>query len=153
MIGSSIPPLLALIGQQQLCPTPGGLSLVIGISIPPLLASHWSTAFLARPWPLIGERKRHRVRLAEAQRTGAAVGNRLGPPGCPLRRQPVAVPFAVGCGDLGRLRESGPPPPQRCCPHRGRASPSLQCLLRCLPGLRWSVGVGAVGEMWWQCKS
>ncbi len=108
MIGSSIPPLLALIGQQQLCPTPGGLSLVIGISIPPLLASHWSTAFLARPWPLIGERQCCQLQSAEGQSAPLATGSES--PSFPLRRQPVAVPFAVGCGDLGRLKETGPPP-------------------------------------------
>ena len=106
MIGSSILPLLALIGQQQHGPTAGGLSLVISSSIPVLLASHWSTAFLARPWPLIGERKRHRLQLAEGQSAPLATG--LESPSCPLRRQPVAVPFAVGCVDLGRLKESGP---------------------------------------------
>ena len=82
--------------------------MVIGSSIPVLLASHWSTAFLARPWPLIGERKRHRLQLAEGQ--SAPLATSLESPSCPLRRQPVAVPFAVGCGDLGRLKELETPP-------------------------------------------
>ena len=73
-------PLLSLIGQQQICPAPGGLSLVSGFSgqplvfligqrkpwnlfglslvsgncIPPLVASHWSAAAPSYPhWPLI----------------------------------------------------------------------------------------------------
>ena len=81
---------------------------MIGSSIPPLLASHWSTAFLALPLSLIGEQKRRRLQLAEGQSAPLATG--LESPSCPLRRQPVAVPFAVGCGDLGRLKESEPPP-------------------------------------------
>ena len=82
--------------------------MVIGSSIPVLLASHWSTAFLALPLSLIAQQKRRRLQLAEGQCAPLATG--LESPSCPLRRQPVAVPFAVGCGDLGRLKESGPPP-------------------------------------------
>ena len=106
--GSSIPPLLASHWSAAALTHPSGLSLVIGISIPPLLASHWSTAFLARPWPLIGERQCCQLQSAEGQSAPLATGSES--PSCPLRRQPVAVPFAVGCGDLGRLKESGPPP-------------------------------------------
>ena len=98
--------------------------MVSGSSIPPLLASHWSMAFLARPWPLMGERQRLLLQSAEGQCAPLATG--LESPSCPLRRQPVAVPFAVGCGDLGRLKESGSPLLLHCCPHWGRAPPSLQ---------------------------
>ena len=181
-------------------PVPVPSPIAIGHTLRPLLAncrsasppaSHWSAAAPARLWRLIGQRQRRRLRLAEAQRAGAAVSSRLGPPGCPVRRrrslspapplQPLfaravraaprrrrgttkavlrtaapevcgrtapgrgrgrgrgeepfeartapprpPLPSAVGCGDLGRLKDSGPPPPQRCCPHPGRAPPSLQ---------------------------
>ena len=82
--------------------------MVIGSSIPSLLASHWSMAFLALLQSLIGERKHCLLQLTKGQSAPLATG--LESPSCPLRRQPVAVPFAVGCGDLGRLKESGPPP-------------------------------------------
>ena len=44
-----------LIGQRKLW-TFFGLSVISGISVPPLVASHWSAAAPARPrWPLIGQ--------------------------------------------------------------------------------------------------
>eukprot|EP00076_Gallus_gallus_P046006 XP_025011544.1 uncharacterized protein LOC112533536 [Gallus gallus] len=57
---------------------------------------------------------------------------------CVSRTAPPSpsLPSAVGCGDLGRLKDSGPPPPQCCCPHPGRAPPSLQRCSRCPPELR-----------------
>ena len=198
-------------------PVPVPSPIAIGHTLRPLLAnchsasppaSHWSAAAPARLRHLIGQRQRRRLRLAEAQRAGAAVSSRLGPPGCPVRRrrslspapplQPLfaravraaprrrrgttkavlrtaapevcgrtapgrgrgrgeepyeartapprpPLPSAVGCGDLGRLKDSGPPPPQCCCPHPGRAPPSLQRCSRCPPELRWVCGYRSRG--------
>ncbi|XP_040550095.2 CASP-like protein 4A2 isoform X3 [Gallus gallus] len=53
-------------------------------------------------------------------------------PSAPVRTPPLRS--AVGCGDLGRLKDSGPPPPQRCCPHPGRAPPEPPALLPVPPG-------------------
>ncbi|XP_040550099.1 wiskott-Aldrich syndrome protein homolog isoform X4 [Gallus gallus] len=66
-------------------------------------------------------------------------------PSAPLRTPPPRS--AVGCGDLGRLKDSGPPPPQRCCPHPGRAPPSLQRCSRCPPGLRQEPGSGTAARL------
>ena len=73
---SSICPSLprALIGQRQLCPSPG-VSLVSGISVPPP-ASHWSAAALSLPRRLIAQRQLRRLPLAEPPCAGTAVGSR-----------------------------------------------------------------------------
>ena len=76
-----------VIGQRQLCPSPG-LSLVSGSSVPPP-SSHWSAAtvslprrligqrqHLSLPRPLIGQRQLRRLPLAEPPCAGAAVGSR-----------------------------------------------------------------------------
>ena len=70
-------------------------------SVPPP-ASHWSgsapsrrrpliggRAAQSRPHPLIAQRQRRRLPLAEAQRAGAAVGSRLGP--ARLSPQPASL--------------------------------------------------------------
>ena len=90
-----------LIGQRQLCPSPG-VSLVSGSSVPPP-ASHWSAAALPLPRRLIGQRQLRRLPLAEPPCAGAAVGSRWlqtrlssakrrsrqpGPPRRKARRQP-----------------------------------------------------------------
>lgn len=63
-----------VIGQRQLCPSPG-LSLVSGSSVPPP-SSHWSAATVSLPRPLIGQRQLRRLPLAEPPCAGAAVGSR-----------------------------------------------------------------------------
>ena len=90
-----------LIGQRQLCPSPG-VSLVSGSSVPPPL-SHWSATALSLPRCLIGQRQLRRLPLAELPCAGAAVGSRQlqarlslakrrsrqpGPPRRKARRQP-----------------------------------------------------------------
>ncbi|XP_040550094.2 potassium/sodium hyperpolarization-activated cyclic nucleotide-gated channel 2-like isoform X2 [Gallus gallus] len=59
-------------------------------------------------------------------------------PSAPVRTPPLRS--AVGCGDLGRLKDSGPPPPQRCCPHPGRAPPEPPALLPVPPGAEAGAG-------------
>ena len=71
--------------------------MVSGSSSPPP-ASPWLTAFPALPWPLIGQRQRCLLRLAEAQHAGAAM-SRIVPgwrPGGPKLQR-----CCLGCTALG----------------------------------------------------
>ena len=117
-----------VIGQRQLCPSPG-LSLVSGSSVPPP-SSHWSAAtvslprrligqrqHLSLPRPLIGQRQLRRLPLAEPLCAGAAVGNRLlqarlssqssGPAARAARQASAAATGAVRAAPGGKPRLNG----------------------------------------------
>ena len=87
---------------------------------------------------------------------GTAPGRGRGEETCVARAEPPRpapprpplplFPSAVGCGDLGQLKDSGPLPPQRCCLHPGRASPSPPALLPVPTGAEVDTG-GSGGDV------
>ena len=82
---------------------------------------------------------------------GTAPGRGRGEETCVARAEPPRPPLplfpsAVGCGDLGQLKDSGPLPPQRCCLHPGRAPPSPPALLPVPAGAEVDTG------QWGRCS-
>ena len=112
-----------------LVPVPVPSPIAIGHTLRPLLAncrsasppaSHWSAAAPARLRRLIGQRQRRRLRLAEAQRAGAAVGRWLGP--ARLSPQPAPLPTRAaphGPAAAAAVRRSCPGSPEPEVRHDG----------------------------------